>query len=548
MRYSALMLLLLAACSGPTYDVIIRGGTVYDGRGTAGVVEDVAIAGDSIVALGKLTAARGRQEIAASGLAVAPGFINMLSWANEALLVDGRSQSELRQGVTLEVFGEGESMGPVTPEMKREWEAAQGDIRYPVTWTTLRGYLDTLVGRGISPNVGSFVGAATVRQNVLGHDPRAATPEELTRMEALVRTAMQEGALGVGSSLIYEPGMFATTDELTALARVSAEFGGMYISHIRNEDDSLFQALDEFLAIARGSGARSEIYHLKASGARNWSKEDELLSRIEAAQQSGLPVTADMYTYPASATGLDAIMPGWVRAGGFDAWAARLRDPAERRRLLPELRSALVKEGGPSHVLLVSFKTDSLKGYTGKTLEEVARIRGRTAEETAMDLVPQDGSRIGCVYFSMTEENVQKQMRRPWISFGSDEASQAPEGVFLKSNPHPRAYGTFARVLGKYVREEKLLTLADAVHRMSGLPAANLGLTRRGTLAVGNYADVVVFDPDSILDHATFDRPHQYATGVRQVFVNGVQVIRDGEHTDARPGRVVTGKSTPAPQ
>jgi N-acyl-D-amino-acid deacylase len=383
-----------------------------------------------------------------------------------------------------------------------------------------------------------------VRQYVLGHDPRAATPEELGRMQELVRTAMKEGALGVGSSLIYEPGMFATTEELTALARTAAEAGGMYISHIRNENDSLLDALDEFLTIARNSGARSEIYHIKAAGRTNWSKLDQMVYRVEAARAEGLAITADMYTYPASATGLDAIMPGWVRAGGFQEWRKRLQDPASRKRLLAEWKragGAFVGPGGPEGVLLVGFRQDSLKPLTGKSLKQVAELRGKTAEETAMDLVVQDDSRIECIYFTMSEDNLRKEIALPWVSFASDAGSYAPEGVFLKSNPHPRAYGTFARVLGKYVREEKVITLEDAIHRLSGFPAANLRLHRRGNLKPGFYADVVVFDPAQVQDHATFDQPHQYATGVSEVFVNGVQVLKGGEHTGAMPGRVVRG-------
>ena len=545
MRFAPLLALTLLACGGPAYDVVIRGGTVYNGSDSAGVVADVAIQGDSIVAIGDLHAARGRQVIDAKGLAVAPGFINMLSWANEALMVDGKSQSDIRQGVTLEIFGEGESMGPLTPAMKAERLAAEGDIRFPITWTTLAGYLDTLVHHGVSPNVASFVGAATVRQYVLGHDPRQATKQELAAMQQLVGEAMADGALGVGSSLIYEPGMFATSTELEWLAQVAAARGGIYISHIRNEDDSLFQALDEFFRIAAGAGARAEIYHLKTSGPRNWGKEDELLRRIEEARSKGLTVTADMYTYPASATGLDAIMPGWVREGGFDAWATRLRDGAIRKRLKPEVTAAMLKEGGADHVLLVGFKNDSLKHYTGQTLAQVAATRGTGPEETAMDLIVQDNSRIECVYFSISEDNVRKQIQVPWISFGSDEASLAPEGVFLKSNPHPRAYGTFARLLGKYVRDEKLISLAQAIHRLTLLPATNLQLKRRGALRPGYFADVVIFDPATIQDHATFEKPHQYATGVRDVFVNGTQVLKDGEHTGATPGRVVRGPGVP---
>ena len=459
-------------------------------------------------------------------------------------MVDGRSQSDIRQGVTLEVFGEGESMGPLTEAMKQEMKDGQGDIRYDITWTTLDGFLGSLVKKGISPNVASFIGAATVRQHVLGHDPRAASAEEIAKMQDLVRDAMREGAMGVGSSLIYEPGMFATTEELTALAKTAAEEGGMYISHIRNENDSLLDALDEFLTIAKNSGARAEIYHIKAAGRANWDKMDEVLRRIDSARAAGEAITADMYTYPASATGLDAIMPGWIRAGGFQEWKQRLQDPAMRKRLLAEWKragGAFFGAGGPEGVLLVGFRADSLKYLTGKTLKDIAAMRGKSAEETAMDLVVQDDSRIECIYFTMSEDNLRKEIARPWVSFASDAGSYSPEGVFLKSNPHPRAYGTFARVLGKYVRDEKVITLADAIYRLSGLPAENLRLQRRGELTPGYFADVVVFDPATIQDHATFDKPHQFATGVRHVFVNGVQVLKDGEHTGATPGRVVRG-------
>jgi N-acyl-D-amino-acid deacylase len=537
-------LLVLAACNGPRFDVIIRGGTLYDGSGNPGVAGDLGIRGDTIAAIGDLASFKAGVVIDARGLAIAPGFINMLSWAGDGLMVDGKSQSDIRQGVTLEIFGEGESMGPFTDTMAAEAAASQGDIKYPITWRTLSGYLDTLVARGVSPNIASFVGAATVREYVLGHDPRPPTQTELARMQDLVRSAMNEGAMGVGSSLIYEPGMFATTDELVALARTAAEGGGMYISHIRNENDSLLDAVDEFLTIARESGARSEIYHLKAAGRANWSQMDEVIRRVQAAQAAGLPVTADMYTYSASATGLDAVMPGWVRAGGFQQWRARLQDQAVRRRLLAEWRKrggAFVGSGGPDGVLLVGFKADSLKPYTGKTLAEVARLRKRGAEDAAMDLIVADDSRIECIYFTMSEDNLRKQVALPWVSFGSDAESVAPEGAFLKSNPHPRAYGNFARLLAKYVRDEGVISLADAVRRLSALPAMNLRLNRRGALKVGNFADVVVFDPVRIQDHATYAKPHQYATGMRYVFVNGVEVLRDGEHTGALPGRVVRG-------
>ena len=545
MRIAITAALFVAACSAPKYDVIIRGGTVYDGTGAPGVVADVGIRGDSIAAVGDLSAAKGTVEVPATGMAVAPGFINMLSWANEALLVDGRSQSDIRQGVTLEVFGEGESMGPWNDSMKAEVRAGMGAMQFDITWTTLGEYLDTLAGRGISTNVASFVGAATVRQHVLGHASRAATPEELGRMEALVDQAMQDGAVGLGSSLIYEPGMFATTDELVALSRVVAKHDGLYISHIRNENDSVLDAVDEFLEIARRAGVRAEVYHLKAAGRANWGKMDEVIRRLEAARAEGLTITADMYPYPASATGLDAIMPGWVREGGFDAWRERLMDPVVRRRLKAEWRArggAFVGPGGPEGVLLAGFRQDSLKQYTGKRLSEVAVLRGTSPEDTAMDLVIADRSRVDCVYFTMSEDNLRKQIVLPWVSFDSDAASMAPEGIFLRGNPHPRAYGTFARVLAKYVRTDSVLTLPDAIRKLTSLPAKNLNIARRGTLAPGFHADVVVFDPATIQDHATFERPHQYATGVSQVFVNGVQVIRDGEHTGAKPGRVARRK------
>ena len=545
--------LLLAGC-GPSYDasydVVIRNGTVYDGTGAPSRRADVAVLGDSIVAVGDLRRAKGDVEIDAGGLAVAPGFINMLSWAGEGLLVDGRAQSDVRQGVTLEVFGEGRSMGPLTDAMKRELREAQGDIKYPVAWTTLREYLDTVVARGIAVNVASFVGAATVRQYVLGHESREATEAELATMQDLVRSAMREGALGVGSSLIYEPGMFASTRELIALAQAAAEYDGMYISHIRNENDSLLDALDEFLTIARAARIRAEVYHLKAAGRTNWGRMDTVIQRIEAARREGLHVTADMYTYPASATGLDALMPGWVREGGFQAWRRRLMAPASRRRLLAEWADkpggAFGASGGPEGVLLVGFRQESLKPLTGKTLAEVARLRGRSAEETAMDLVVQDGSRVGAVYFTMSEDNLRHQLRLPWVSFGSDAGAPSAEGAFLKANPHPRAYGNFARLLAKYVREEKLIPLEAAIHRLTGLPASNLGLARRGLLQPGYHADVVVFDPATIQDHATFGQPHQYATGVHHVLVNGTPVLAGGEHTGATPGRVAARSAASA--
>ncbi len=530
----------------PAYDVVIRHGTIYDGSGGAPFVGDLAITGDSIAAIGNVPG-RGRAELDARGMAVAPGFINMLSWAGVPLLVDGRSQSDLRQGVTLEVFGEGSSMGPLTDTMKADMVRLQGDLKYDVTWTTLSGFLDTLVARGVATNVASFIGATTLRVHEVGYANRPATPEELDRMKALVRQGMRQGALGIGSSLIYAPANYAPTDELIALAREAGRYGGMYISHMRNEGSGLLPALDELIRIAREGDIRAEVYHFKASGKANWPKLDSAIAKIDSARAAGLRITADMYTYPASSTGLDATMPTWVQEGGHDAWIARLKDPAIRAKLAAEMRgsgaydNSFSNAGGPSGILLVGFKQDSLKYLTGKTLAQVAAMRGTSPEETAMDLVIQDDSRVSCVFFTMSEDNVRKKVALPWMSFGSDAGSIAPEGAFLKSSPHPRTYGTFARLLGRYVRDEHVIPLREAVRRLAALPARNLGIQRRGTLRVGNYADVVVFDPAAIQDHATFERPHQYATGVRDVFVNGVPVIRRGEHTGALPGRVVHG-------
>ncbi|MGH7530451.1 MAG: N-acyl-D-amino-acid deacylase family protein [Gemmatimonadales bacterium] len=538
----------LACRPGASYDTVIRGGTIYDGTGGAPFVGDVAIAGDSIAGIGPALPGRGRTEIDARGLAVAPGFINMLSWATEALLVDGRSQSDIRQGVTLEVFGEGWSMGPLTDTMKQVMAAEQGDITFPITWTTLGEYLDDLVAQGVSTNVASFVGATTIRIHELGWDDRPPTPAELERMQALVRQAMEEGALGVGSSLIYAPAFYAETDELIALARAAAPYGGMYISHMRSEGTRLLAAVDEVLRIAREAGVRAEIYHLKAAGQSNWSKLDRVIAKVDSARAAGLAITADMYPYVAGATGLDAAMPPWVQEGGYLAWAERLQDPATRARVRREMNTPTdrwenlyLAVGSSDRILLVGFKADSLKQYTGKTLAEVARLRGTSPEETAMDLVVRDGSRVEAIYFLMDESNLKKQLAVPWVSICSDAGSFAPEGAFLKFNPHPRAYGTFARVLGHYVREEEVIPLQEAIRRLTSLPATNLRIQKRGTLAPGYYADIVVFDAARITDHATFERPHQYATGVIHVLVNGVPVLADGKHTGRTPGRVVRG-------
>ncbi len=530
------------------YDVLIQGGTVYDGTGAPGRVADVALRGDRVVAVGDLSAATAKTVVDARGMAVAPGFINMLSWAPRSLLHDGRSQSDIRQGVTLEVMGEGWSMGPLNASMRRDEAADQGDFSYEVPWTTLGEYLKHLEEKGVSCNVASFVGAATVRIHVLGYEDREPTPEELGRMKDLVRQAMEEGALGVASALIYAPGFYAKTPELVELAKAAGEYDGLYVSHLRSEGNRLLEAVDEFLQIVREANVAGEIYHLKAAGQANWSKTDELLARLEAARNQGLRVTADMYCYTAGATGLSAAMPPWVQEGGYERWRDRLRDPAIRERVAREMKTPtdewenlLLMAGSPEKVLLVGFANPDLKHLTGKSLAEVARQRGKSPEETAMDLVIEDGSRVECVYFLMSEENVRRKMALPWVSFCSDAASLAPEGEFLKSNPHPRAYGNFARLLGKYARDEQVIPLEAAIHRLTGFPATTLGLRGRGFLKPGYFADVVVFDPATIQDHATYEEPHRYATGVHHVWVNGVQVLKDGEHTSAKPGRAVYG-------
>ena len=537
------------ACSAPVhYDLILRNGTIYDGSGSAPIVGDVAIQHDAIAAIGDLSGAAGSTEIDASGLAVAPGFVNMMCWANESLIEDGRSQSDIRQGVTLEILGEGNSMGPLSDAMKTRMREGQGDIQYDVEWTTLGEYLEYLENRGVSPNVASFIGAATPRTYVIGHEDRAPTPEELGRMRELVRQAMEEGALGVASSLIYPPGFFAKTDELIELSKVAAEYDGMYISHLRNEGGKFLEALDELITIAREANIRAEVYHFKAAGQQNWGKLDEAIAKIEKARAGGLEITADAYSYTAGSTGLNASIPPWVQEGGFGASLVRMKDPATRKRIAREMleqsdewENMYLGAGSPDNILLVGFKNEELKPLTGKSLAEVARMRGKPPTETAMDLIIEDGSRVGTVYFTMSEDNVRKKLALPWLSFCSDSPSLAAEGVFLKSSTHPRAYGSFARLLGKYVREEKVMPLEEAIRKLSALPCQNLKIDRRGMLQAGYYADVVVFDPAKIQDHATFRKPHQYATGMVHVFVNGAHVLENGEHTGAKPGRFVRG-------
>ena len=530
------------------YDTIIRGGTIYDGTGGEPVVGDIALKGDKIAAIGDLSDSHGKTEIDSTGLAIAPGFINMMSWANETLIEDGKSQSDIRQGVTLEVLGEGFSMGPLNEAMKRDEIAQQGDIRYDIPWTTLGEYLEHLVDRGVSPNVASFLGATTARVHVLGYDDVQPDKQQLEEMKNLVRQAMEEGAVGLSTAIIYAPSTYAKTEEFVALAKVAAEYDGIYASHIRNEGDNLLEAIVEFLTVVEQANIRGEIYHLKATGKANWHKMDLAIEKIEAARTRGLAVTADMYTYPASSTGLDTTMPPWVREGGHHAWVTRLKDPEIRKRVIKDMNTpstewdnGYLMVGSPENILLVGFKNEALKPLSGKTLAQIATERNTSPEETAMDLVIEDDSDVGAVFFCMTEENIHKKIRQPWMSFCSDGRSLATEGVFLKRDTHPRAYGSFARLLGKYVREEKVIPLQEAVRRLTSLPAENLKLDRRGKLTPGYFADLAIFDTDKIQDHATYAKPHQYATGMQHVFVNGAQVLKEGEHTGAKPGQVVRG-------
>jgi N-acyl-D-amino-acid deacylase len=535
---------LISCARKPNFDVVLRNGLICDGTGSPCTAGGIAIAGDRIAKTGDVSTDRGRIDIDVHGQVIAPGFINLMS-APEGLFADGRGLSDLLQGVTLEIFGEGESMGPLTDDMRAEELSQEADIKYDITWHTLNRGLEALVERGISPNVASFIGAATPRVCVLGRSNRAPTPAELDRMRDLTAKAMQDGALGVASALIYQPGNYARTDELVALSQVAAKYKGIYISHIRNEGDHEMDAIDELITIARQAQIPAEIYHLKVAGEKNWSHLPEVLQKIEAARAQGLLITADMYTYRAGATGLDAVMPPWVQEGGLEAWRKRLQDPAIRKRVRQEMSASdqydnlLRAAGTPDNVLLVGFKSEALKPLTGKTLGEVARMRHSTPEETAMDLVIEDDSRVEAVYFLMSEDNIRKQIVLPWVSFGADADPEGIDGVFLKFSAHPRTFGNFARVYARYVRDEKLMTVPEAVRKMTSLPASNLGISNRGLLRPGYFADIAVFDPNTVQDHATFEKPRQLATGVSEVFVNGQQVVRDGEHTGAKPGRVV---------
>jgi len=535
-----LALLSAVAChKSVEYDLILRGGNLYDGSGDRPRMADIAIQNDTIVAIGDLSKAVGKAEINARGLAVAPGFINMMSQAGQTLIEDGKAQSDIRQGITLEVLGEGESMGPLSERMKEDLVKGQGDIRFDVGWTTLDEYLRFLENRGVSPNVASFIGAATPRIHVIGYDDRPPTEEELSLMQKLVGQAMEEGALGVASALIYPPGSFAKTAELAALAKVAAKYGGLYISHLRSEGDDIIQATGEFLLIVREAGIRGEIFHLKTEGPDNWAKMGQVIEIVGKARAEKLEITADAYPYAAGMTGLLAWLPAWIQDGGIEAAIKRMKDPATRHRIIREMKEPSIDS--PGRILLIAFNKESLKPLTGKTLAQVAEIRGKSPEETAVDLLIEDNCQVLAIYFDQSEENLKKTLPLPWLSFCTDESSYAPEGIFLESGAHPRAYGSYPRILGKYVRDEKLMTLQEAIRKMAALPAETLRTERRGRLQTGYFADIVVFDPDKVMDLATYENPHQYSTGIIHVLVNGVPVLRDGEHTGAKPGRVVRG-------
>ena len=538
----------MAAPAQVQHDTVIRNGLIYDGSGKPPYVGDVAIDKDRISYVGPHAPGKGRSEIDAHGKAVSPGFINMLAHPEESLLVDKRALSDITQGVTLEVMGE-DSMGPLSPAMKTDMKSHQGDLHYDIDWTTLGEYLERLQSKGIAPNVAAFVGAGTIRTNVLGEDNVAPTPAQLLQMRGLVRQAMQEGALGVTTALIYNPNTYAKTPELIALASESALCGGMYIAHMRSEGDRIVEAVQETIDIAKGSGAPAEIYHLKVGGQVNWPKLDKVIDEVQAARASGTRITADMYLYTAGATGLDVTMPPWVQEGGLDKWIARLKDPALHARILADMRDPsptwenLLQRAGPKGTLLLEFKNPALKPLTGKTLAEVAAMRGVSPEEAAMQLVAEDGSRVGTAYFLMSEDNIRREVALPWVSFGSDAAAPAPEGVFLLSAEHPRAYGNFVRVLAKYVRDEKVISLQEAIRKLSALPAQNLSLKDRGMLRKGYFADVVIFDPATVQDHATYEKPHQLSTGVEEVWINGIEALHNGNATGNPSGRFVRGRA-----
>ena len=544
---TGLLLFLFSCHPAKHYDTLIRNGMIYDGTGHAPYKGDIAISGDTIAFIGDLSGAEATDYLDAKGRTVSPGFIDMQSQSMVSLLQDGRSMGAIRQGVTLEIFGEGSSEGPYTDSMKAMEQLDQGDIKYNVTWTTLKEYLQTLQEKGVSTNVASFIGAATLRENVVNFDNRTPDSAQLEKMKTLTRQAMEDGALGIGSALIYAPGSYAKTPELIELCKAAAPYGGCYISHVRSEGNQLLQAADELIRISRDAHIPAIFYHLKAAGKANWYKMDSLIAKIDSARKAGLNISACMYTYTAGATGFDAAMPTDVQEGGLDKWIERLKNPAIRAKVIREMRSPsgkwenLYLGAGPENIICTGFKQDSLKYLTGKRLTEIAKMRHETPEETIIDLVIHDHSRVEVIYFLMSEDNVKKEIQLPYMTFGSDEASMAPEGVFLKSSCHPRAYGNFAKLLGTYVRDQKLIPLEDAIHKLTGMPAELLQLKKRGELTIGNYADIVVFDPATIRANSTYEQPHQLATGVSDVFVNGTRVLKNGAHTGAKPGRVVRG-------
>lgn len=551
MRNLSLLLIIccaLVSCNTKKYDTIIRNGLVYDGNGGAAFKADIGIKNDTIAFIGDLSKASAKNEVDAKGMAVTPGFINMLSWSPVSLIEDGRSQGEIRQGVTLEVFGEGESMGPLNAKMKKDMQDDQPLFKFNVDWNTLGEYMQSMEKRGISCNIASFVGATTIRTNVIGEDNRDPSPAELDHMKTLVKQAMEEGALGVGTSLIYPPAFFAKTNELIELCKAAAPYGGGYISHMRSEGNKLNEAVEELITIAKEAKVHGEIYHLKAAGVGNWGKMDSVIRRVERARKEGIDIAANMYTYTAGATGMTAAFPPSLQDGGFGKLWERLHDPFIRAGMKKAMKTNAADwenlyygAGSTDKVLLLGFRRDSLFKYSGKTLAEVAKLRNTKPEDAAIDLIIQDSSRVEVAYFLMSEENVKKQLALPWVSFGSDAASMAPEGKFLKQSSHPRAYGNFTRVIGHYSRDEKVIPLEKAIQKLSKLAATNLHIRKRGELKVGNYADILVFDPAKVEDHATYEKPHQYATGMIHVFVNGTQVLKDGEHTNAKPGRFVKG-------
>lgn len=549
--YSVVILSLWGSQPGEAaeFDVIVRNGLVYDGSGSPGRQIDIAIKGDKIAIIGELDNKTAITDIDAKGQVVTPGFVNMLSWAVQSLVKDGRGLSDIRQGVTLEVFGEGTSMGPLT-EAERDRKQNlinKQQFPYKIAWTTFGEYLQYLEDKGVSPNVASFVGATTLRINALGFEDRQPNEQELQSMRQQARQAMEEGAMGLGSSLIYAPAFYSKTEELIALAKVVGEYDGMYISHMRSEGNRLLESLDELITIAREAGVAAEIYHLKASGKSNWNKMDEAYKKIEQARAAGLKITANMYTYPASSTGLNATMPPWVQEGGYNAWVKRLKDPDIRSKVLKEMRRNAddwtnnFYNAGPDAILLSYFQNPELRHYSGKTLAQVAKSRGTSPADTAIDLVIEDGTKVQSIYFLMSEDNIKKQLSYPWLSFGSDARTLDPVISKKLGTTHPRAYGNFVRVIGKYVRDKKILSMAEAVRKLTSLPTTNLKIPLRGLIKPGYFADVVIFDPDKVTDHATFTDPHQLATGVNHVFVNGVQVLKDGIHTTATPGRFIKG-------